>query len=614
MYKSEKPAPASSGGRRLPTSLLVLLLWSLALGVLCLYFAKADYGTALFFSYWNNPLIAAMNLLPVLLLVLFFFLLFNRVWISLLLSGGLLSTLVFINYYKLLFRGDPLVAADATLVAEAADMTGKYPVILTPEILLTFAGVLLCSALAFFLLRGRVNRILPRFIALAALLIVGVGAYFGLFLGETVYDRTSNLEVSLPDGSGLSAWSATDAYVSRGFLYPLIHSFGDLAGIAPQGYDRNEAEAQLASFGSDDIPADQKVSVISVMLESFNDFSRFGVLDFETDPYAFFHELQGESLRGQLVTNIFGGGTVDTERCYVTGATKLYQYRGGAFSYARYFDVQGYYTEFCHPGYSWFYDRQDVAGYLGFQAAHFREDLFAPSGGEEFLSDADTFPLLYEEYRRAADAGLPYFGFTVTYQNHGPYASDRLSDGATEYVGSDGLSQEAYYALNNYFDGIRRTDEALRDFIENFRDLEDPVVIVLFGDHNPGLGDDHSVYAELGIDLSLDSEKSFYNYYETPYIVWANEAARAVLPGDFSGEGGDFSPFLLMPRVFDECGWGGDGYMKACRELSDTLDVVHVSGAVRENGKLEREPSAPAAEELQKLQYLQYYLMKDAYQ
>jgi hypothetical protein len=611
MSKSKKQAP--DNGRRLPAALSVLLLWSLALGVLCLYYAKADYGLALFLSYWKNPLIVVMNLLPVLLLALFFFLLFNRVWISILLSGGLLSTLVFINYYKLLFRGDPLVAADATLVAEAADMTGKYPVVLTPEILLTYAGVLLCSALAFFLLRARIKRLFPRLAALAALLAVGVGAVFGLFLAEPVYDKTSNLEVTLPEGSRLSAWSGTDDYVSRGFLYPLVHSFGDLAGIAPQGYDRSKAAESLAAYGSDDIPAEQKVSVISVMLESFDDFSRFGVMDFETDPYAFFHELQGESLSGRLVTNIFGGGTVDTERSYITGSTKLYQYRGDAFSYVRYFNGQGYFTEFCHPGYSWFYNRQSVAGYLGFQDAHFREDIFAPAGGEGFLSDEDTFPLLYKEYRKAVDGGTPYFGFTVTYQNHGPYPSDRLEDETREYVGRGGLSQGAYYTLNNYFDGIRRTDEALRAFIGTFRDLDDPVVIVLFGDHNPGLGDDRSVYAELGIDLSLDSEESFYNYYETPYVVWANPAARAVLPGDFSGDGGNFSPFLLMPRVFEECGWGGDGYMKACRELGDTLDVVHVTGAVRENGKLTREPSAPAAEALRKLLYLQYYLMKDAY-
>jgi phosphoglycerol transferase MdoB-like AlkP superfamily enzyme len=88
-----------------------------------------------------------------------------------------------------------------------------------------------------------------------------------------------------------------------------------------------------------------------------------------------------------------------------------------------------------------------VASYLGFQDSHFREDIFAPADGEEFLSDADTFPLLYEEYRKAADAGTPYFGFTVTYQNHGPYASDCLDNETAEYVGQDGLSEEAYYTL-----------------------------------------------------------------------------------------------------------------------------------------------------------------------
>ena len=43
-----------------------------------------------------------------------------------------------------------------------------------------------------------------------------------------------------------------------------------------------------------------------------------GVLDFDTDPYADLHALEAESYHGQLVTNIFGGETVNTERAFLT--------------------------------------------------------------------------------------------------------------------------------------------------------------------------------------------------------------------------------------------------------------------------------------------------------
>jgi len=589
-----------------------LVFWSLGLGLVCLYFAKANYGLAMFYSYWKIPLIVLMNLLPVLLVSLLLFLLFNRIWISILLSGIFFSLITFINYFKITFRGDPLLASDAVHIAEAANMGGQYKVVLTPGILLTFAVVLLSAVLAFFLFKARFRAWLPRLICLAGLLLVGAGMYFCLYRSDEIYERTSNLEVELP-GRKLSIWSATDNFVCRGFVYPLVYSTKDLTDLKPAGYSKSLAETTLRSFTYDDIPADRKVSVISIMLEAYSDFSKFGVLDFTNDPYVFFHSLQKESLSGELVTNIFAGGTIDTERAYLTGSTQLYEYRSPAYSFARYFNDQGYFTEFCHPGYAWFYNRRNVAEYLGFQASYFNEDLFAMPYEETFMLDRDVFPILIDEYKKAAAEGKPYFGFTVTYQNHGPYALDFLYDETKEYVKNTGLSQEAYNILNNYFWGIQETDMALREFFDAFRDLDEPVVIVLFGDHNPWLGDHSFVYSELGIDLSRSSEKSFYNYYNTPYIIWANTAAKAVLPGPFSGDGGDFSPFLLMPRVFDACGWGGDGYLKACRELRQVLDVVHANGSVRENGRIVTESSAEAQAALDKLLTLQYYLMRDAY-
>lgn len=53
-------------------------------------------------------------------------------------------------------------------------------------------------------------------------------------------------------------------------------------------------------------------------LEAFADFSRFtGVegVDWES-AYGTYHALESESYTGNLITNIFAGGTVDTERAF----------------------------------------------------------------------------------------------------------------------------------------------------------------------------------------------------------------------------------------------------------------------------------------------------------
>jgi len=57
--------------------------------------------------------------------------------------------------------------------------------------------------------------------------------------------------------------------------------------------------------------------------------------------------------------------------------------------------------------------------------------------------------------------------------------------------------------------------------------------------------------------------------------IWANPAAKEALGGDFTGDGGDFSPCFLMPKVFDLCGWEGPGFMKLAREMRAVTPMLH---------------------------------------
>ena len=590
-----------------------LAVWALGLGTVCLYFAKVNYGRELFYSYWQSPLLLLLNLLPVFLLTYLFFFLAGRVWAAVLASGIVFCGPAFLNFFKIQLRNDPLLATDVLYISEGAMMSDNYNIVLTPSILVTLLGIAAATAFSIFFLRARPRGRGLRWGGTAVLLLLCAAAYFGLYRSEAIYEKSSNMDACVPDRD-LTVWNDTDQYATRGFVYPLLYSARNVRTAKPAGYDRQKAANALKALHYDDIPADERVSVIGVMLEAYNDLTKFGVLDIETDPYAFFHELQAESLSGRLVTNIFAGGTIDTERAFLTGSTALYEYRAPAFSYARYFREQGYYAEFCHPGNYWFYNRKNVAEYLGFQASHFAEDTFTMPWGDTYMLDTETFDIITGLYEQKAAEGTPYFGFAVTYQNHGPYAEDCLYDEETQYVKNSGLSAEAHNILNNYLWGIKKTDDALRDFVGYYRACEEPVVLVFFGDHNPWLGDGSFVYSELGIDIDRSTDESFYDYYETPYVIWANAAAKAVLAGDFVGDGGDFSPFLLMTRLFDECGWGGNEYMKATRALRDEgVDVVHVTGALRENGALVPEPSAAAQGALHTLLRLQYYLMRDAY-
>ena len=84
---------------------------------------------------------------------------------------------------------------------------------------------------------------------------------------------------------------------------------------------------------------------MGVMLEAFCDLTDFDALaGFDTvqEVYAPWHALEEQSLSGRLLTNIFAGGTVDTEWGFLTGASEHDEYRGAVGSYVRYFTAQGY--------------------------------------------------------------------------------------------------------------------------------------------------------------------------------------------------------------------------------------------------------------------------------
>ena len=90
-------------------------------------------------------------------------------------------------------------------------------------------------------------------------------------------------------------------------------------------------------------------------------------------------------------------------------------------------------------------------------------------------------------WRRAARV----FSFNVTYQNHGPYPIGWLRYG--EYVPKNVYSEDSYYILNNYLGGVEKTGQQLVKLKKKLEKLDEPVVLMVYGDHNPWLGDGNSV-------------------------------------------------------------------------------------------------------------------------
>ena len=117
-------------------------------------------------------------------------------------------------------------------------------------------------------------------------------------------------------------------------------------------------------------------------------------------------------------------------------------------------------------------------------------------------------------------------------ESHGPYAT--WDKGVEELLAGD-YSLECRKAVTNYLDVIWKTDQELAKLMDRLREDEEPVVLVTFGDHLPWMGDNKVFYEEMGVNLDLSTEEGFFTHYSTRYLIWANDAAKAVIGHDMTG-------------------------------------------------------------------------------
>ena len=263
---------------------------------------------------------------------------------------------------------------------------------------------------------------------------------------------------------------------------------------------------------------------------------------------------------------------MDSERCFLTGDYQVKNFRSATNSYLWYLRDQGYTVEGSHPYYQWFYNRQNINSYLGFERYRFYEGDYEKLTSAALPEDSVLYQEVYQDFVANKATGKPYFSFNLTVQSHGPYYTDAYY-GQYEYLTGD-YSDECKNAMNNYMNAIMQGDAALMELVDQLRADEDPVVLVVFSDHMPWMGDSNVFYEELGLDIDPGTEAGFRNHYSTEYLIWTNDAAKAVLGEDFTGEGPTISPCYLMNLVFDLCSWDGPAFMQAMDEMMEVFPVV----------------------------------------
>lgn len=124
------------------------------------------------------------------------------------------------------------------------------------------------------------------------------------------------------------------------------------------------------------------------------------------------------------------------------------------------------------------------------------------------FSDKDTAKEIIYQYENASQTKK--FIFAVTIEAHLPYTLEKYTNydmTVTSSNYSEGITNE----LQAYAQGIYDFDQSLSYLVNYFSNKEEPVMLVVYGDHLPPL---HEIYET---EYQENIEK-----YSTPYLIWTN--------------------------------------------------------------------------------------------
>ena len=428
---------------------------------------------------------------------------------------------------------------------------------------------------------ARLRGWLGRLLGCAASIAVLAGLIVTVYASNDLYNsfRVSN------------AYYIPSVFNELGFPYCFCHQFTTYPVDRPEGFSRSEAEAWESAPST--VGRGKDVHVVMVMNEAFSDLTDSPAFDYgeEDDPLSNLHALEADphALSGHLVVPGFAGGTANTEFDVLTGiqtnalsASTTSSFRvvnRNLESLFRVFDADGYATSFFHPGDDWFYNRENVYRWLGAERTLFADEMEAVEYKGRWVTDDYMSDLITNELDSAVSAGELLFHYTTTIQNHMSYTADKYGEGY-EFPPvplTISVSDEVETMLRVYAEGVRDADAMLGRLVDTFSAQEEPVVLVYFGDHLPYLGDNQLGYQALG--LTQEADWDALRSYETPYVIWANDAAAETLDWDAAAEALDLpetiSASFLGAAVLELTGRGEEtpwfAFLNALRRVSPVV-------------------------------------------
>lgn len=214
---------------------------------------------------------------------------------------------------------------------------------------------------------------------------------------------------------------------------------------------------------------------------------------------------------------------------------------------------------------------------------------FLPSGSAVFTQ-------YLNDKQNGLVSWLNELGYTM--QNHGPY--DDISTVPAEITFEDYNNPEALQYLNS----IYQSDKALGELIDYFRDKDEEVIIVMFGDHYPHIID----FTEYlyGKDVALLSTEDYSRLRQTPFLIWSNKGVEAEKIDDISLN-------YLSNKVMEAAGLPKSRYQQELDKIRCDIPIISSYGYKTADGEWYsiNDVADKYKDTLNEYETVQYYRMFD---
>lgn len=582
------------------------------------------------------PLILVLNLL-------FFYVLYGLLTA---LTGSVrmgfrLATLVpmlfgLTNYFVVSFRGSPIVPWDLLSFGTAASVADNYEFVLSWKAfysVLAFIWMILLSSKSTV----RLGRKKLRVISIAA-----YAALMFLYVGEI-----QNSAVQSFFGMDTTLFTLNVLYRNNGIAAAFLGNLRFLNIEQPSGYSVDKVEALMKQVEADEqgeedtknepeidaqgeavqatqaetdttaeteAPASsgQYPNIVVIMDEAFSDLSVWGDFATSEEVMPFFKSLQREAVGGELYVSVKGGNTANTEFEFLTGDTMGFLPKGSipyqqyindeTPSLASYLKTLGYSTTAIHPYNRTGWDRDTVYEKFGFDEFLDKDSFSSPYRLRGYISDKSAFDKIREQFSIKGDDERKFI-FEVTMQNHGGYSRETPDFNIYLTLPEVTGKTTSVVATEKYLTLINQTDRALEELIDYFKEQDEPVIVVMFGDHQPSDYITNVIQRICGATTS-DSLADLEQGYRVPFVMWSNYGLEHKY---YDGISVNYLSSILM----ENAGIPLTGYQTFLKKLMETLPVINANVYRDADGNFYNYEDDAYSGELKDYQMLQYNHLVD---